>query len=215
MIGQITFVDEELNQNKLNESELVQLQSTGKYKNLRFDYFFKSYKDSRFLKCFTFHLIYQRVNRYEIRLEDMFNLKLKDQKFSFFINVHQDNDFGVLGNLNWIPSLTNIDIKYRQWFYTLDLDIFKLIREYVYRDHKYHDMDRLLSRFSDFPNETTSLLPIYRPHFDYRINNSRFYEHWWRIPNCKLSKRIELAENVNIRWVLSIRRHSLRRHPII
>lgn len=45
MIGLITFIDEELSQNHLNEAELYELQSKGKYKNLLFDFFFKSHKE--------------------------------------------------------------------------------------------------------------------------------------------------------------------------
>lgn len=145
----------------------------------------------------------------------MFNLRLRDQRHSFILSVHQDNDFNLV-NVNSVGAYSNIDIKYRQSWYTLDLDIFKLIREYEYQDHKYHDMDRLLNEFSDFPNETTSLLPIFRPHFDYRINNSRFYEHMSRVPNYRLSKRIELGENINIRSVFVLRTHAVTlRNPTV
>ena len=40
MIGKITFIDEELDQNELNETDLDRLQRSGRYKNLLFDFFF-------------------------------------------------------------------------------------------------------------------------------------------------------------------------------
>ena len=129
----------------------------------------------------------------------MFNLKLRNQNHSFFISVHQDNDFNPV-NPNHIRTHSNIDIKYRQWFHTLDPGIFKVIREYTYRDHKYHDMDNLLKQFGDFPNQTTGQLPIFRPYFDYQINDELFFNRTSKIPNCRLSKRIELGENINISY---------------
>lgn len=201
LIKEISFVSEELEVVSLKSRELELMHQEKKFKNLLYDdFFFNEYR------CFTFHLIYNTVNRYEIRLEDMFNIKIKNQDLNYLINIHQSNDF-TMNNINKVDKHTNIDIKYRQNFYSKSLDVFEMIRSYEHKnDNDLTDFERLYDK-SQINNQTTLEIPVFRKFYGLTINNTYFrtldnnntLKNMSRWQDYRLRKRIELPD-VNISY---------------
>ena len=212
LIEEITFIDEELKINFMNSEELNELYEFKKYKNLLFDdYYYNTYK------CFCFHIIYNNLNRFEIRLEDMLNIRIRDQNLDYVINVHQENDF-TMNNINKVKKHSNIDIKYRQYFYSKsNLDIFRLIKEYKHIGNiQDTDFEKLYYNQNELFNQTTLLLPLFRKYFNLTINDTFFKSFNEMHPKIRsndiyLRKRIILDMNINISYdiLISYMNHSI------
>ena len=193
LIATFAFIDENLNLTYLDQKQLNELELNKKLKNLNFDIFiFQTYK------CFNFHLVYKKINRYEIRMEDMLYVTFQNNNFDFYIAIHQQNDYSVK-KLHPIPKGTNIDIKYRQWFHVNDVSIFELIRNYEYQNHSFTDQDNFLKEIKDF-NQSITFIPLFSPNFDFQINNSYFNGYNPTSSNYRLSQRIELGKSINITY---------------